>query len=473
MWAEVTYIDNRPTIEANFGLPAGFTLDDLATLPSNTDYLSVIRGLWYLYFTGPTLFNIRAGTQILLGLPYAEVDGVIAEIRNDFTSTTGRLLVTDATEAAIVRSYTFPAELPLEVNPATGEKYKVGDSVKQFAPLVTGVEVIDYIKNPKWFDGYMNQGVFLEVDKFFRFMVRIASPTFSLSTLVYVKSFINRIKPTYTYPMYIVQLAQAPTTVDVTDSMLLHGNLRLNDWIGAFNFDGGPFGMIGGNYDDPHAAFGGAKQAFDSDGYVHGNTAVAPPTFPIAAAPIHWGFDRGHLTPSDVIIGLLSMTHASAFHVTYDGLFQMDMPAFDTLFGVFSRTEINLPAIPPHTTPLILGPAQTVGGSGGILNEAIFITRGMYPFLAATPILIDIVVNGTTVLTIPLTIPAGYDYVTPLPLSAFNLLPGDTVEVHIYKSGSDVPMPGGTRFFVALGHGSVWAFDTLLPAGTYYSPRLM
>lgn len=468
MWAEISYIDNRPTIEGNFGLPAQFTLDDLAKLPSTVDYLSVVQGLWYLYFTGPSLRNIRAGTQILLGLPFAEVTGVIAEIRNDFSSSTGRILVTDATEAAIVRSYTFPAVLPLEINPETGKIYVVGDTVKQFAPLVTGVEVIDYVKNPKWFEGFVHQGTFFEIEKFFKFLVRVDSAAFSLNTLVFVKSFINRIKPTYTYPLYVVLKSLPATTIDITDDLVFHGRLAFNDWLGSFSY-GSHYGMVGGAFDDPHEAFGGTRQAFDSDAYVYGDQAISPPTHPVAAAPIHWGYDRELLTPMDVIVGTLSATYGAPFTVTYDGLFQMDMPAFDALFGIFSGTYLQ---IPTSASPITLGTPQTVGSIGD-LNEGIFIFRGTYPLKVPVSVVVQILVNDAVVENIPLTISATYDDMYPIPLTSFSLAPGDVVKVLLWSTGSDVPIEGGAKFFVALGHGSVWAFDTPLSAGTYYSPRLM
>ncbi|MDV7402570.1 hypothetical protein RZS08_64710, partial [Arthrospira platensis SPKY1] len=68
LWAEVTFFDNRPAIESNFGIPIGFTLENLASLANNgVDYLSAVRGLWYTYFNGPRVELLRIGTQILLG----------------------------------------------------------------------------------------------------------------------------------------------------------------------------------------------------------------------------------------------------------------------------------------------------------------------------------------------------------------------------------------------------------------------
>jgi hypothetical protein len=131
LWAEYTYVDNNPTIEANFGIPVDFTLDELEQLPFDLDYLSAVRGLWYAYNYGPIFTSIRIGAQIFLGLPYAEETGTIVELRTDFSPSNGRILIQDAENTAIVRSYIYPVELELEVNPETGERYAVDDTVEQ------------------------------------------------------------------------------------------------------------------------------------------------------------------------------------------------------------------------------------------------------------------------------------------------------------------------------------------------------
>jgi hypothetical protein len=230
LWAETSFLDNRPAIEGNFGIPANFTLDDLAQLPSNVDYLSAVQGLWYAYWNGPTVFNLRAGTQILLGLPFAEQAGTILSVRDDFSVTQGQILVQDLANTAIVREYTWPPSLPLETNPTTGKPYVVGDTVAQFAPLVQGVEVDDYISDPTWFQGYLEQGVFFEVEKFFKFLVRVDAAAFNLQALLFARSFVLRIKPTYTYPLFVVLEAlgtTGDTTVDTSDSVSMSGTLSL------------------------------------------------------------------------------------------------------------------------------------------------------------------------------------------------------------------------------------------------------
>ncbi len=304
--------------------------------------------------------------------------------------------------------------------------------------------------------------------------MRIDSAAFSLNTLVFVQSFIKKIKPTYTYPVYVVLKTLPPATVETTDIVTQKAILHLNEWIGQYSLNGSPpIGMIGGTFDDPHAAFGGWRRAFDSSGYVYGDTPLPAPTHPTAYSPVYWGYDRDHLVPTDVITGLMYSVFGAPFTVAYDnGLFQFDMPAFDAIFAIFSGTYMLIPKkVPTVVDAIALGHAKTV--TGGTVNEALFISRGMYPLDSPASLSLDVLVNSVVVDTVLVTVPAGTrDYITPIPIAALVLAINDSVEIQVHAT-ADVPMPGGTKIFLALGHGTTWAYDTPLPAGTYYSPRLM
>ena len=228
LWAEYNYLDNSDNIEANFGIPVDFTIDDWKKLPNTVDYLYAVRGLWYAYTNGPTLRNLRIGAQILLGLPFAEEAGTIVEIRSDFSPNYGRLLIQDTDNPEVIRSYPYPRVLELEENPLTKKPYVEGDVVAQFAPLVTGVEVDDYVKTPDWFKGMMSQGVLREVEKYNKFLVKIDGDVFNLSALVFSKEFIKKIKPTYTHPIFVVTKGREEVeAIDVTDAVSRTGYLHL------------------------------------------------------------------------------------------------------------------------------------------------------------------------------------------------------------------------------------------------------
>lgn len=237
LWAEVTFLDNRPTIENNFGAAVGFKVENLTTRTDDLDYLSAVRGLWYAYFNGPSLWNVRIGVQILLGLPFAEVDGVITDINHTFNAAQARMVVQDKADPSVFRTYFIPRDTPWEgdgetmigVNPDTGVDYKVGDVVLQFNPLSKGVDIEDWVKTPEWWKGYAGQGVFLEIRKFFTFLMIADIDVFNITNLIFAIDFVKKIKPHYTFPLFVVLKRLPPDYIEVTDDIQLRGTLHLFD----------------------------------------------------------------------------------------------------------------------------------------------------------------------------------------------------------------------------------------------------
>lgn len=426
LWAETTYIDNKLTIEGNFGIQAGFTLDNLEDLSSNLDYLSAVRGLWYAYLRGPTLFNLRAGTQILLGLPFAEEAGVIDEIRKDFSPNQGRILVHDLNQPEVVRSYYFPGVLDLEINPNTKNRYTVGDEVRQFAPLVEGAEVLDYVKDSRWFEGLVNQGTFFEIEKFHRFLVRVDSAAFSLSSLFFVKNFIIKVKPTYTLPMFIVRKDIADTEISVTDDITYNGRL--------FLIDGACFDEYGTatHWDQPRSAGGGYQS--DYDGNADPDDAPVESLYPTSQA-VSWGFDKKYLCPLDEIT-LTGITDFAGGTVDYEGIWSYGedvAPCHEFDHGPVT----SVPSGPAGLT--LTGSPSTVGEAGTIDILYFHIAGDLDGDSASYEVVVS--VNGGDVDTITLTPPpndsGGYWLVA---LSGTAVVATDTVSVRIRPvSGSTTP----------------------------------
>lgn len=318
LWAETTYLDNRPTIEANFGLPVNFTLDKLEGLGNSVDYLSAVRGLWYSYFNGPRVGVLRSGAQILLGLPFAEEDGTIEEIRTDYSPNTARILVRDNQTTQVVRSYAYPRVLSLETNPKTGASYAVGDSVAQFAPLVKGVEFLDYVSDKTWIDNYVAGGGASSLQRFFRFLMRVDYGAFNLAALMFVREFVLKVKPTYTYPIFAVLFNTDDTTIDVSDFV---------DFYGIFSIFDSP--MMGHNmarmWDQPE------------DGYA--SVTKVPPMGPMGSIwknsydcsqvppGVDWGYDK--LTPSDEVEATMCTEFLALTLPTLDSVFAWDLPVYD------------------------------------------------------------------------------------------------------------------------------------------------
>jgi len=229
LWAETTYLDNRPTIEANFGRLVNFKLEDLENVTDDLDYLSAVRGLWWSYFGGPALSKVKTGVQILLGLPFSEVGGVIQDIELNFSATEGRITISDSSNTDVIRTYYYPKDAGLAINDDTGEVLAEGDTIAQFHPLSGGVEVADWVNSPQWMASYASQGLFLEVEKYFKWLIRADVDTFNLANLVFAIDFAKKITPHYTTNLFVLLKNVAASEVDITDDLSFEVTLKLND----------------------------------------------------------------------------------------------------------------------------------------------------------------------------------------------------------------------------------------------------
>ncbi len=343
LWAESTFLDNKPMIEDNFGKPAGFLIEHLDERSEDLDYLSAVRGLWYAFYNGPSLWSVRVGIQILLGLPFAEVDGVITDINETFTAAQIRVLIQDSSDITVVRSYFIPRNRNFEEdglsmvadNPLTALPYVVGDTIDQFSPLSKGVELLDWINDPTWWSGYQGQGVRLEIDKFFRFLCRADIDVFNITNLVFAIDFVKKIKPHYTYPMWVVFKRLPGDTISVTDPDVLDmlGTLHLFDHPACAKqiTDQGKGGAY--RFDDTDES-GNMNWAFD--GVPHG----APSGLP------EFLYDKMRLCPEMHVVGIMSADWLG-------GIFPFDwLWAFDDGGGMDDVPLSGpLPAVPPSGGP--------------------------------------------------------------------------------------------------------------------------
>lgn len=465
LWAEVTYLDNSNVIEQNFGYPAEFTLDDLSALPSSVDYLSAVRGLWYSYFKGPTLFNLRVGTQILLGLPFAEEAGTITEIRTDYSPKQGRILIQDTAHPEITRSYTFPLPLEPEENPDTGEKYKLGDTVHPFAPLVTGAEVSDYIKDPTWFEGFLNQGLMYEVEKFFRFLTRVDSAAFNLSALLFVKSFILRIKPTYTYPYFVVQRKIDETEVSTTDLRTYDGLLMLHDGACTQQNDETMWG-VATMFDEPDPSGGGWQSQFDSSS----DPPDPAPTFDVAQA-VQWGYDKNLLCPEDSIVGAATIVYAVPTIPTFDSIFSYDNQPFNAGPDLFWLAQNDITHVPAGEGLFLTGLDSFAYTGLGVDSSTDFSEMEViFDGYHNGPVIdyeIVLYVNGFESGVFAVTPPDGHS-VTQFTTGLAPFSDGDIVTAKLRHNEVTHVSPTWETVMVKFGvKDPAWDFDDTIPAGTY------
>jgi len=244
LWAECTHIDNSDVIEQNFGSLVELKKDDLTTKATRAPYLAAIKGLWFALTNGPTISNVRLGLQILMGLPFSESRGKILDITNNFSVDSfaqpiGRILAEDVDDEGrglgVRRFYFFPENVGIEDNALTGQPYQIGEIIEAFLPLSKGVEVTDYVKNPRW---WLQSLAGAEIKKFFIFKAQIdtASGVFDEKDLVFSLEFIRKIKPVYTNVVAVVLRALdddilADFEDDIVDSKHV---LRFYDNVGAF-----------------------------------------------------------------------------------------------------------------------------------------------------------------------------------------------------------------------------------------------
>ena len=343
LWAESTWLDNKPMIENNFGKPVGFLIEHMDERSDDLDYLSAVRGLWYAFYNGPSLWSIRVGIQILLGLPFTEVDGIVTDINETYSAAQIRMLIQDKSDSTVTRSYFIPRNRNFEEdglsmianNPLTNQPYAIGEVVDQFSPLSKGVELLDWVNDPNWWLSYQNQSARLEIDKFFRFLVRADIDVFSIANLVLAIDFVKRIKPHYTYPMWVVFKRLPADTISVTDPDDLDflGTLYLFDHPACAKqiTDQGTGGAY--RFDDTDES-GNPNWAFD--GVPHG----APSGLP------EFLYDKKELCPLMHIEGIASADWTG-------GIFPFDwLWAFDDGGGNDSVPLSGpLPSVPPSGGP--------------------------------------------------------------------------------------------------------------------------
>jgi len=412
LWAEITYLDNRPTIESNFGTLVDFTAAEAAAVSNDLNfYLSAVRGLWFAYFGGPSVENVRIGIQILLGLPFSEEAAIVQSIDPHFTAKQGRIFLQDQSNPAIVRGYFYPTigNLGLASRAAAGVSYvgkritlstapvmgwdpgdvitgqsskatalvvsrisntvyyidpiestfvlgetigvtgtsiklatqdlfhpilsdvtiendptpiTVGDRINQFAPLSTGVEVLDWLNDTKW--GIPYRSVFSEVEKFFRFAIRANVDAFDLANFKFAIDFMLKFKPHYTYLTFIFLKNVYPDTIDVLDKLttvvrkLIVSTPDTRN-IGAYRYDDD---VAGEAFNPPHSSLctdGECLHQFD--------------------VPTYFGFDRPLLFPDTQMSVLASDTLSGT-------------PRFDSIWAYDDGGDTDiLPLSGPAPTP--------------------------------------------------------------------------------------------------------------------------
>ena len=189
-WAPKTLHDEQ-LIYRNFGTLTA-RLDDER---SSVEYLRRIQGLWFAFFSGPSIFNVRSGAQILMNAPFAFSDTRVRSIDgNTIRLSNGQVM-------------SKPSATPWSVS--------VGESVIRFQPLTQGVKIVDKVTDPLFMnDSFVTSLLEEQFDNpntpiplarvaanehFFLAEVDGFSLGKSGTSLRLIREFLDAIKPVYTH----------------------------------------------------------------------------------------------------------------------------------------------------------------------------------------------------------------------------------------------------------------------------------
>lgn len=307
-WAELTVYSNDENIENNFGARVGFTRDS-ADVYEDFNYKAGVAGLTYSSQRGPNVAAIKTGAQILLGQSFAEVNGVITEVRTDYSPTRGRILIQDDDGFTPSRSETYrtyfyrkdPGDVSdtsgLAPNPDTDEPWAVGDSIPQFSSIGLGVDIVDIYKESDWAVPYIRSGELTEVEKFMSFLVRFDLDLTTLANLALLNSFINKVAPERTHPI-LLGLQTREDDVDLVDTLGMTLTMH------------------------PLESLHPSKQAFSLDDYDGAGNIVS---YHDDGSTFHDGLID---CPYDVIIFIFEIDHPGGTP-TFDSIFYYDTDVVD------------------------------------------------------------------------------------------------------------------------------------------------
>jgi hypothetical protein len=125
LWAKKTFVDEE-TPWHNYG----FLMDIYDK--NSPNYVRVLQGLWYAFWTGPKPRNLQVSLYLLFGLPVALEDCTVIEVTSEIIRT--------QSNDGVLREFKIPSQLESIVT--------VGQNLNLYDPLVNGIEVFDKISHP-------------------------------------------------------------------------------------------------------------------------------------------------------------------------------------------------------------------------------------------------------------------------------------------------------------------------------------
>ena len=252
LWCEEVFLDNNKTVEDNFGSIVKITREQIQNQSFDINYKAAVSGLLYGLAKGPTIYNLKLGAQILLGLPFAYTKGRIIEIkpvysvRPDYSPEYGRIIIEEIDSigkpTGLVNIYfyprgpqifvmgrwepTDPGFTGLAINPVTNKEYALGDIVERFAPLSKGVEIVDYLIDPAYVS-LASPSIEALLQKYHTFFLRINLDVVGVNFALIIQ-YLLQMKPSYTVLKTFAQKKFTDVEL-VTDDLTLQANPLLFD----------------------------------------------------------------------------------------------------------------------------------------------------------------------------------------------------------------------------------------------------
>lgn len=226
MWAPVAREDQRH-VQRLYG-----PLVDLTADASSDAYLRRVQGAWYALMSGPAIDNIAIGVQLTMGLPVAQVAGVVQRtyIRQNLLGEIQERAMVILGDDGAVTHHLDPNIVGIDWS------YEPGERVEKFAPLTNGVAVYDVDANDAWPSLFGMDPLSPERYNAFGVLVdlNVLNADTSLDDAI---RFALRIKPTWTKMFFHLLLTAGNERIDVEDDMFFATLAELCEDI---SFDEGP-----------------------------------------------------------------------------------------------------------------------------------------------------------------------------------------------------------------------------------------
>lgn len=233
LWATDVHVDEG-MLQSQFG-----RLVDMTPDRAIGNYKSFLQGLYFLYSFGPNIRHIERGLNLALGLPYARLTETVLSIIQDVN--TGHWIVITPTQY-----YDIPYGFRPELN--------IGDTIAAGDQLASWIEVKDYRRSGDWWlNSYIPQELLNNINSFDLGPATVGSPadfvmrnylknhTFqilfkqsgvSLDAYNTVKDIVTRVKPLYTFPVFVWQAPIGDEEIDLQEEFKYDLKSYIDDTIG-------------------------------------------------------------------------------------------------------------------------------------------------------------------------------------------------------------------------------------------------